>query len=184
VRWVPFAAVLLSAAVVLSGCAQKSSTPTPSTSATVTTRSSSPTSSSPTNSTPSAPQQVFKQVFRYGNPNEPDGTYYVANGSKTLEVKVYVNTTAAGAYSVQGPGTPPSGKPYVVVIDANGAETKLEFDAVTAGTCQPSSGTSCPVESQPLTKSVAFSKAGNWKAGVRGTGSNVQADVTITAKFA
>lgn len=178
--------MLLVSSAVLAGCTSKkdepTSTPTPPT--TPTTSSPSPTTTTVTTTTtaPPSPTQVYKGVIKYGSTNDADKTFTVPSGATKLELKFNVNTTAAGAYSIQGEGTPPSGKPSIAVTDPANAVTKTEFEGTSSGSCINSNNAPCSHQAG-ITRTIPVTAAGAWKVGVRGTGSNVQADVTITAVF-
>lgn len=172
---------LLVVSAVLAGCTQKDANPTPTThvtpTATVITSSSPTASSSPTTTAPPPPQQVLKQVFKYGSPNDAAKAFTVASGASKLDVTVYVNYTGA-PYNVAAASG--QGNPYVEIKDPSGTSTKIEF----TGTSGAGLGSSGGVIAGPLAKTISPAAAGTtWTAGISGTGTNVQADVRVVESF-
>ncbi len=178
-KWTVVALALLSS-TILSGCfgdkddEEETGAATSSTTAMTTTT----TPTTTTSSAPPQPKTLPGITVKYGTTNDAPKPFTVDAATTELSVKIYINSTAGGAYSVQGPGTPPSGSPYVEFKDASGAVAhKQEFDGTTGTSNNPTTIRDIPVFT------IDAPGSGQWTVGVGGTGNNAQADVTITLKF-
>jgi hypothetical protein len=180
-------AIVLAFTVVLAaaaaGCTDKRADPTPTPTTTPSpTNTTSPSPTPTTSPQPRAPEEILKKVLKYQTGgNDADASFGVDNGTSRFDVKFWVNTTTTGAYQVAAPGTPPTGNPYVVLINPSNQETKIEFTG-TQGVC--SGDSPCKVYNDPFTRTLDGPGLGTWKAGIRGSGSNVQVDIQVVARFA
>lgn len=180
---------LVAALVVLTGftgCSKKEETPDGSTPADSSPTDSSPTSE-PTGSPPvdpppiPDPKEIYAMVLSWGaNANDPGGTMTVDANVTMLEIKIWVNSTAAGPWSLQGDGAPPTpGFASAMFTDPADQSVEIEFrDVFTAG-----AGASSQVLDELAVVEVPVPAGGAWAVSITGRGQNVQADIHVTERF-
>lgn len=176
-------AALLVMSLSIAGCGGKDEPePTPTTSSTPSpTNSTTPTTSAPPPPPPDPPSTLVEaEEFTYAvNGNTDNASFTVPSGALRLGVNFTVTTNGAGPYSVQGPGSPPSGDPSVTLYDANDTAQRLTFDPVSGGVATEAGDE----VRDPVETFADLTGTGSWKVGIQGSGQNVKVTVTIVAYF-